>query len=135
MVARSAAETKSAEENATQYQQAHSLPIGQRANACDGRQNGIPQPHDHSTQQESDCSYEQGEKEKEVAAMVSLWLVHSSIIYEFLIKIFEAAAQVLHCVAFARNERFDIFASSVGHRLKSLVFQFVPNEDIALVFR
>ena len=42
---------------------------------------------------------------------------------------------MLHGVSFAGNQRFDIFAGAVGDFLEGLVFQFIPDEYISLIFR
>ena len=57
------------------------------------------------------------------------------IIYEFLIKGFKVQAQMLNRIPLARNQGLDVLASAVSDLLKGLVFQFVPDEGVSLVFR
>ena len=125
------AAAEAAEQNAAQYQQPHRLPEGERTHTQHGWQNVIPEQHDQSAENEDGGSDHQWDEKEESASHIAVLLNVS----QFIVQRFQSAAQVLHRVPLAGDQRFDVFTGAVGNLLKSLVFEFVPDKYISLIFR
>ena len=97
-----AIETKTAKEDAAEYEQSYSLPKIDALERGDFRQGVIPQQHHYIAHQHE----EQWEGEDEEPYFSFPVWSHGLIVVQFIVQGLEALAQVLHRVALARDDGF-----------------------------
>jgi hypothetical protein len=131
---RTTVETESAEEDTAQRQESKRLPEIDLVKAEEGRQQPIPKlSHDHAAEGD-----EQQESHEDQRSQEKPFLSHhlsSSSIRKFVVDRLQAFAKIEHRITLARKQRVDADIGFGGDLFETAPFEFVGDEDFALLFR